>query len=262
MKKNNNTSLKKSNIERTLRSLTIHKEAPQWTVVFFALIYIVANVATILVATSSDLLLIGEIRMPLSSLAGVLSSIANMCLIFMVVFYSKVGFIIAAILMGLQLPKLLYEVIVNHTPTSFQGVFSNVLAFVSILLIFLNNTKIEKYQQKVRDHAVTDVLTKLPNRFASTELVERFVKQGKKFAVVSMDLNNFKNINETMGQSTGNGVLVEVASRWKKISDTGASGTVLCHRHTEPEECNGNLPASGVPDGPVYHFRKPGPSGL
>ena len=226
MNKDNSTQARRTSIEKTLRSLTISKEAPKWTVAFFALLYIVTNIMTMRVAPSKEILIVGDARMPLSAFAGVLSSIGNLSIIFMVVFYKKLGFILALTLLVLQFPKLFYDVVINNTLTSLPGFFSNILTLVSIILIFFNNSKIERYQQKVREHAVTDVLTKLPNRFADAELVERLVKQGKTFSVVTMDINNFKNINETMGQSTGNGVLIEVASRWKKIADSGSSGTV------------------------------------
>lgn len=226
MKKDSRDTVRKTNIEKTLRAITMSKEAPKWTVAFFALLYIVANIITIKVAPSKEILIIGEARMPFASFAGVFSSIANISVIFMVVLYNKVGFIVALVLMSLQFPKLFFDVFFRNTPSSLPGLFSNILTIVSIILIYFNNIKAEKYQKKIRDQAVTDMLTKLPNRFAGTELVERLVKQGRKFAVVSIDLNNFKSINETMGQNTGNGVLTEVAARWKNIAETGASGTV------------------------------------
>ena len=226
MNKENDKRVRKTNIEKTLRSLTIRKEAPKWTVAIFILLYIAANILTIRIAPSKEILLIGDSRIPFASFAGVLSSIGNLSIIFMVVFYGKIGFIFALFLLSLQFPKLFLDIFVNNVPTSIPGFFNNILTVISIVFIYVNNTKIEQYQRKVRDQAVTDVLTKLPNRFAVTEFIERLVKQGKKFAIVSIDLNNFKSINETMGQSIGNGVLAEVASRWKNIADSGASGTV------------------------------------
>lgn len=226
MKKDSRDTVRKTNIEKTLRAITMSKEAPKWTVAFFALLYIVANIITIKVAPSKEILIIGEARMPFASFAGVFSSIANISVIFMVVLYNKVGFIVALVLMSLQFPKLFFDVFFRNTPSSLPGLFLNILTIVSIILIYFKNIKAEKYQKKIRDQAVTDMLTKLPNRFAGTELVERLVKQGRKFAVVSIDLNNFKSINETMGQNTGNGVLTEVAARWKNIAETGATGTV------------------------------------
>jgi diguanylate cyclase (GGDEF)-like protein len=84
----------------------------------------------------------------------------------------------------------------------------------------------EEYQKTLRYRAVTDMLTGLPNRFACSELLKALVKKGDKFAAVSIDINSFKGINDTMGFETGNAVLCEIASRWKTIADTGLSGTL------------------------------------
>ena len=94
MNKDNSTQARRTSIERTLRSLTISKEAPKWTVAFFALLYIVTNIMTMRVAPSKEILIVGDARMPLSAFAGVLSSIGNLSIIFMVVFYKKLGFIL------------------------------------------------------------------------------------------------------------------------------------------------------------------------
>ena len=40
-----------------------------------------------------------------------------------------------------------------------------------------------------------------------------------------IDLNNFKNINDTMGHNAGNEVLKEIATRWKFAADSGLSRT-------------------------------------
>ncbi|MBO4731734.1 MAG: GGDEF domain-containing protein, partial [Spirochaetaceae bacterium] len=58
---------------------------------------------------------------------------------------------------------------------------------------------IEKYQKNNHYQAITDSLTGLPNRFACIELMESFIKSGVNFVLVSIDINNFKNINDIMG---------------------------------------------------------------
>ena len=89
----------------------------------------------------------------------------------------------------------------------------------------MNNFQIEKYQKKLREQAVTDSLTGLPNRLACTELLKTLVKSNEKFILAMIDLNNFKSINDTMGHNTGNEVLKEIATRWKYAADSGLSGT-------------------------------------
>ncbi|MBP5431131.1 MAG: bifunctional diguanylate cyclase/phosphodiesterase [Ruminococcus sp.] len=81
----------------------------------------------------------------------------------------------------------------------------------------------ELYSYRMIEHlkymSYTDALTKLPNRFASSEYVTDLVRRGERFTVVSIDLNNFKSVNDTLGFKAGNTVLKEIAKRWKAVAD-------------------------------------------
>ena len=74
--------------------------------------------------------------------------------------------------------------------------------------------------------AVTDSLTGIPNRFACDELLDSLVERKIPFGLVSVDINNFKTVNDTMGHEVGNKMLIEIASRWKELADTWQSDTV------------------------------------
>ena len=95
------------------------------------------------------------------------------------------------------------------------------------LITFFISSKLASYKmvEHLKNISYTDQLTGLPNRFACTELVSDLVKRGENFTVVSIDINGFKSINDTMGFDTGNKVLIEIAARWKAIVDAGLSGT-------------------------------------
>ena len=86
----------------------------------------------------------------------------------------------------------------------------------------------ELYSYKMIEHlkymSYTDALTKLPNRFASSDYVADLIRRDEKFTVVSIDLNNFKSVNDTLGFKAGNQVLIEISRRWKSISDTNGAG--------------------------------------
>ena len=88
----------------------------------------------------------------------------------------------------------------------------------------------ELYSYRMIEHlkyiSYTDALTKLPNRFASSDYVTDLIRRGEKFTVVSIDLNHFKSVNDTLGFKAGNQVLIEIAGRWKAISDKGGSDSV------------------------------------
>ncbi len=77
----------------------------------------------------------------------------------------------------------------------------------------------EKYaaQQRIEALAYRDVLTGLPNRLLLTQRVDFALRMaersGGQFAVFFLDLDRFKNINDSMGHAFGDRVLVEVAAR-------------------------------------------------
>ena len=61
-----------------------------------------------------------------------------------------------------------------------------------------------------------DALTKLPNRMLFQERMEQAIamaRRGTQFAVFCLDLDKFKQVNDTMGHPVGDGLLVAVADR-------------------------------------------------
>ena len=217
---------KSSNIEDTLNRISLGKKAPIG--IFWALLalYILTCVIVSATAGSNTVIEIAGSTIGVYAFAGVFSAISNICIIFMVMYYGKLGFRTSLIALIIQFPILFAGIIIKHNMTSIPGAFTHIFTIIAICFIYMNNNKIEKYQARLRDQAVTDRLTELPNRFACTELVNELVKNGEKFALVSIDLNNFKSINSTMGHITGNKVLNELAARWKSAADSGSSGTV------------------------------------
>ncbi|MBR6488106.1 MAG: bifunctional diguanylate cyclase/phosphodiesterase, partial [Clostridiales bacterium] len=149
---------------------------------------------------------------------------ANICVICLVVLYRKVGFFTALILLVSNFPMLAVNIFIRKNVNNLPGFFMNLLAIVACLIIYFTHRKVLDYQQTLRDQAVKDRLTGLPNRFACTELMSDLVKHDEKFALVTVDLNDFKSINDTMGHDTGNEVLKAVADRWSDLSDTMQNG--------------------------------------
>lgn len=81
----------------------------------------------------------------------------------------------------------------------------------------------EQHEQQLRERATHDSLTGLLNRFGLVEAIDRLAQAlGTPFAVVYMDLDGFKEINDAYGHYVGDCVLREVASRLRDCIGTRA----------------------------------------
>lgn len=83
-------------------------------------------------------------------------------------------------------------------------------------------TERHQYQERLKFLATRDPLTGLPNRTLFQDQLEQSVRRadanGRSAAVFYIDLDHFKTINDTMGHSTGDRVLQDVARRLEAIS--------------------------------------------
>ncbi|MES2624801.1 MAG: EAL domain-containing protein [Pseudomonadota bacterium] len=87
----------------------------------------------------------------------------------------------------------------------------------------------KQYEQRIAHQATHDVLTGLPNRALLSERIETAIlnagKTGSSFAVVFIDLDHFKAVNDTMGHAAGDILIRKVAGRLQSClrdSDTVA----------------------------------------
>lgn len=75
-----------------------------------------------------------------------------------------------------------------------------------------------RHEDKISHMAHHDALTDLPNRILFYERMEELLKhppQGGSFAVLSLDLDNFKGANDTFGHPIGDKLLQAVAARMR-----------------------------------------------
>jgi len=85
------------------------------------------------------------------------------------------------------------------------------------------NNQIDESRNKekvARDQACRDPLTNLPNRLLLSEhfeiLKQSFEETGRPFAIVLLDIDNFKSVNDSKGHTFGDDVLINLADIMKK----------------------------------------------
>lgn len=87
--------------------------------------------------------------------------------------------------------------------------------------VFSDATDVKNTQRQLNFYQYYDPLTSLPNRTLFTKLFEQALHQAKsqnqQLALLSIDLDHFKMINESFGAESGDKVLVDTTRRLKNI---------------------------------------------
>ncbi|MGB8450701.1 MAG: EAL domain-containing protein [Anaerocolumna sp.] len=86
-----------------------------------------------------------------------------------------------------------------------------------ILSIGTDITERKVLEEKLKDVAYYDHLTGLPNRTLFEEEVKKLIEAKKEFALVYIDIDNFKQLNDTLGHSIGDKFLQYFADKLKTI---------------------------------------------
>jgi diguanylate cyclase (GGDEF)-like protein/PAS domain S-box-containing protein len=90
-------------------------------------------------------------------------------------------------------------------------------------------TERKKQEEHILHQAHFDSLTSLPNRFLALDRLSQLINEARRnkrrVAVLFLDLDDFKKINDTLGHDTGDKLLTEAASRLQSVvRDTDTVG--------------------------------------
>ncbi|MCS7463169.1 EAL domain-containing protein [Paenibacillus doosanensis] len=87
----------------------------------------------------------------------------------------------------------------------------------SLILVMRNITERKSSERKIRHLAYHDTLTDLPNRRLFMDRLRKEIHQAKQLrlqlAIMFLDLDRFKNINDSLGHEAGDLILIEAAQR-------------------------------------------------
>ena len=86
--------------------------------------------------------------------------------------------------------------------------------------IFEDITEQKLQEEKIKHLAYSDILTGLPNRTLFQDKLDETIalsaKNSKKFALMFIDLDHFKHVNDSMGHAAGDLLLIKLAERLSK----------------------------------------------
>lgn len=107
--------------------------------------------------------------------------------------------------------------------------FGGLATFITILIATYVSKRVAKQALTLEHQALHDDLTGLPNRTLFQDRLEQTIKHaqraGSSFAIILMDLDRFKEVNDTLGHNVGDLLLKEVGRRLNdtvRIADTVA----------------------------------------
>ena len=140
------------------------------------------------------------------------------------------------------------EIPISYTSSNIDA---DDLDFSGFIITARNIAESKMTEQRIRYLARTDALTRVPNRMQFQHLLQRSIARSrrsrKQLALLYLDVDRFKDINDTFGHSAGDACLEAVADRLASILPDGAIigrlagdefGVVL-----ELDEPNDNIPA-------------------
>jgi diguanylate cyclase (GGDEF)-like protein len=98
----------------------------------------------------------------------------------------------------------------------FRSNLVRLLGYTLSAVLFIAVILLLNAYRNARRYSYEDVLTKISNRRRAIQMLEKLQKHGSYFCILNIDLNNFKQINDTFGHVAGDAVLIEIATRLER----------------------------------------------
>lgn len=98
-------------------------------------------------------------------------------------------------------------------PSWLRNHLIRICGYLLAIALFLTMVLMFKAYRNAQRYSFEDVLTKLANRRRVQEVLQHLLRRKCRFAILNIDLNHFKQVNDNFGHIVGDALLREVAQR-------------------------------------------------
>ncbi|MBL0709637.1 MAG: EAL domain-containing protein [Colwellia sp.] len=134
---------------------------------------------------------------------------------------SKFKIAIAKVLLKKEVESFEYELNMPYGIAFFEARISHLPDHNQVVTIVRDITEKHKSAEVIRQQAYYDTLTGLPNRFLALDRLSQMLNEAQrnkeKIAILFIDLDDFKKVNDSLGHEIGDKLLVEFANRLNQI---------------------------------------------
>ncbi len=120
-----------------------------------------------------------------------------------------------------EMARFEYSLNVPNGLVYFEARINYVTEYKHIMVIIRDITEQHKSAELIRHQAYYDSLTVLPNRFLALDRLSQIMIEAdsaaEQAAVLFLDLDDFKKVNDSLGHEVGDQLLIESAARLKQL---------------------------------------------
>lgn len=114
-----------------------------------------------------------------------------------------------------------YDLVMPHGVIYFEARMTYLEENNQIIAIIRDITEQHQASESIKLHAYYDALTGLPNRFLALDRLSQMLNEAErnseKIAVLFLDLDDFKKVNDSLGHEVGDKLLIESAIRLLRV---------------------------------------------